>query len=172
MRHGRKIKKLGRTWAHRKALINNLLAALFSHERIKTTIARAKETRRFADRLITFAKENTVAARRQVRRFIPDEHLVYKLFTDIVPRLQDRPSGYTRIFRLGPRFGDGAEMAILELVSRKEKIVKKETKKKTKKEVKEKKSKAEKVKEKGKAKEKTVKAQKKKEKASKVKTEK
>jgi large subunit ribosomal protein L17 len=174
LRHGRKSKKLGRKFSHRKALIKNLLAALFTHERIKTTIGKAKETRRFVDRLITFAKENTLAARREVRRYLHDESLVHKLFTDIAPRLEDRQSGYTRIFRLGPRMGDAAEMAILELVSRKEKEIKKETKKEAKKvkEVKEKKSKAEKPKEKGKEKEKSEKAskaKKTKEKASKEK---
>lgn len=125
MRHGRKIKKLGRKWAHRKALIRNLLQALFTHERVKTTITKAKEAKRFADRLITFAKANTLAARREVRKFLADENLVHKLFSEIVPRLQNRPSGYTRIFRLGPRPGDGAEIAILELVKRTEKVAKK-----------------------------------------------
>jgi len=165
LRHGRKIKKLGRKWAHRKALIRNLLFALFTHERIRTTIAKAKEARRFADRLISFAKENTLSARHEVRRYLHDESLVHKLFTDIAPRLGDRQSGYTRIFRLGPRMGDAAEMAILELVSRKEKEVKKETKKEAKKEketkeVKEKKPKAAKPKEKEKEKEKPEKASK------------
>lgn len=170
MRHGRKIKKLGRKWAHRKALMRNLLTALFTHQRIKTTIAKAKETRKLADRLITFAKENTLAARREVRRYLPDENLVHKLFSEIAPHLTDRQSGYTRVYRLGPRFGDAAEMALLELVSRKEKEVKKESKKQ--KVVKEKKPKSEKVKEKGKVKEKTEKApktKKKREKASKEK---
>ncbi len=125
MRHGRKIKKLGRKWAHRKALLRNLLGALFTHERIKTTVAKAKEARRLADRLITFAKENTLAARREVRRFLSDESLVHKLFNEIAPRLNDRKSGYTRIFRLGHRAGDAAEMVILELVARKEKSEKK-----------------------------------------------
>jgi len=120
LRHGRKIKKLGRKWAHRRALIRNLLCALFTHERIKTTISKAKEARRFADRLITFAKVNTLAARREVRKYLADESLVHKLFSEIAPRLKDRTSGYTRIFRLGPRPGDGAEMAIIELVAKKE----------------------------------------------------
>lgn len=172
MRHGRKVKKLGRKWAHRKALMRNLISALFTHQRIKTTIAKAKEARKLSDRLITFAKKNTIAARREVRRFLSDENLVHKLFSEIAPQLNDRQSGYTRVYRLGPRFGDAAEMAILELVSRKEKEVKKETKRQAKKqkEVKEKKPKEEKSKEKGKAKEKTAKkpkAKKTKEKASK-----
>jgi large subunit ribosomal protein L17 len=156
LRHGRKGKKLGRKFSHRKALIKNLLAALFTHERIKTTIAKAKETRRFADRLITFAKQNSLSARREVRSYLNDESLVHKLFTDIAPRVANQSSGYTRIFRLGPRMGDGAEVAILELVSRKEKEVKKETKKEARKE--EKKPKAEKPKEKVKEKEKPKKA--------------
>lgn len=125
MRHGRKIKKLGRKWAHRKALIRNLLTALFTYERIKTTVVKAKEARRWADRLITFAKKNTLAARREVRKYLADESLVHKLFNEIAPKLQDRTSGYTHLYRLGPRPGDGAEMAILELVA-------KETKKRTK----------------------------------------
>lgn len=146
MRHGRKVKKLGRKWAHRKALVKNLLAALFTHERIRTTIAKAKETKRFADRLITFAKENTLAARRRVRRYITDEGLVRKLFNEIAPRLFDRSSGYTRIFRLGPRKGDAAEMAILELVARSTQKTKKEAKIKKPKEAKLKEEKKEKTK--------------------------
>jgi len=174
LRHGRKSKKLGRKFSHRKALIKNLVAALFTHERIKTTIAKAKETRRFADRIITFAKENSLSARREVRSFLNDESLVHKLFAEIAPRLSNQQSGYTRIFRLGPRMGDAAEMAILELVSRKEKEVKKETKKegKKEKEVKEKKPKVEKTKEKVKEKEKSKKAAKPKKTEEKVSKEK
>ena len=120
MRHGDKVKKLGRTAQHRLALMRNLVTALFEHERIKTTLAKAKESRRFADRMVTFALKNDVAARRQVGRFIQDKTVLKKLFDVIGPRFVGRPGGFTRVLRLGPREGDGAEMALLELVVREE----------------------------------------------------
>jgi large subunit ribosomal protein L17 len=120
LRHGDKVKKLGRTAQHRLALMRNLVTALFEHERIKTTLAKAKESRRFADRMVTFALKNNVAARREVGRFIQDKTVLKKLFDVIGPRFAGRPGGYTRVLRLGPREGDGAEMALLELVVREE----------------------------------------------------
>jgi large subunit ribosomal protein L17 len=120
LRHGDKVKKLGRTAQHRLALMRNLVTALFEHERIKTTLAKAKESRRFADRMVTFALKNDVAARRQVGRFIQDKTVLKKLFDVIGPRFVGRPGGFTRVLRLGPREGDGAEMALLELVVREE----------------------------------------------------
>ena len=120
MRHGDKVKKLGRTAQHRLALMRNLVTSLFEHERIKTTLPKAKESRRFADRMITFALKNNVAARREVGRFIQDKTVLKKLFDVIGPRFAGRPGGYTRVLRLGPREGDGAEMALLELVIREE----------------------------------------------------
>ena len=120
MRHGDKVKKLGRTAQHRLALMRNLVTALFEHERIKTTLAKAKESRRFADRMITFALKNSVAARREVGRDIHDKTVLKKLFDVIGPRFVGRPGGFTRVLRLGPREGDAAEMALLELVIREE----------------------------------------------------
>ena len=120
MRHGDKVKKLGRTAQHRLALMRNLVTALFEHERIKTTLPKAKESRRFADRMITFAIKNTLGARREVGSFIQDRTVLKKLFDVIGPRFAGRPGGYTRVLRLGPREGDGAEMALLELVIREE----------------------------------------------------
>jgi large subunit ribosomal protein L17 len=120
LRHGDKVKKLGRTAQHRLALMRNLVTALFEHERIRTTLAKAKESRRFADRMITFALKNTLAARREVGRDIHDKAVLKKLFDVIGPRFVGRPGGFTRVLRLGPREGDGAEMALLELVIREE----------------------------------------------------
>lgn len=120
MRHGDKVKKLGRTAQHRRALMRNLVTALFEHERIKTTLAKAKESRRLADRMIALALKNTVAARREVGRFVPDKTVLKKLFDVIGPRFAGRPGGFTRVLRLGPRDGDGAEMALVELVIREE----------------------------------------------------
>ena len=120
MRHGDKVKKLGRTKSHRRALMRNLVAALFTHERIRTTLPKAKEAGRAAERMIRFGRENTLAARREVASYVADKSLVKKLFDVIAPRLADRQGGWTRIHRLGSREGDGAEMAILELVVREE----------------------------------------------------
>ena len=120
MRHGDKVKKLGRTAQHRLALMRNLVTALFEHERIRTTLPKAKECRRFADRMVTFALKNDVAARREVGRFIQDKTVLKKLFDVIGPRFVGRPGGFTRVLQLGPREGDGAEMALLELVIREE----------------------------------------------------
>ncbi len=120
MRHGDKVKKLGRRRNLRTALLKNLVAALFTHERIRTTLPKAKETRRLAERLIRFARQNDLAARREVARIITDKDLLKKLFDKIGPRFVDRSGGWTRVLRLGPRPGDAAEMALLELVVREE----------------------------------------------------
>jgi len=128
LRHGDKIKKLGRTAQHRLALMRNLVTALFEHERIRTTLAKAKESRRFADRRVTFALKNTLAARREVGRYIHDKTVLKKLFDVIGPRFAGRPGGFTRVLRLGPREGDGAEMALLELVIREERHQEKKAK--------------------------------------------
>lgn len=130
MRHGKKGRKLGRTRSHRQAMLKNLVQALFSYEEVRTTVQKAKEARKLAERLITFAKEKTLAAQRQVLRFIPDKSLVKKLFSEIAPRFDSRVGGYTRIIRIGNRLGDNAEMAILRLVVK----AKKEEKAKKKKE--------------------------------------
>lgn len=132
MRHGF-TKKLGRTKAHRTALLRNLVAQLFVHERIQTTLAKAKLAQKQAERLLAFAKKNTLGARREVGRHIQDKTLLKKLFDVIGPRFAERRGGCTRIYRLGPREGDAAEMALLELVireeSHKEKQAKAEAKK-------------------------------------------
>jgi large subunit ribosomal protein L17 len=118
MRH-RKIRgRLGRTSAHRRAMINNMITSLFAHERIQTTVANAKAARRVAERMITFAKSDTLHARRLAHRRIRDKQVLQKLFAVLGPRYQERPGGYTRVIRLAPRTGDGAELAILELVGR------------------------------------------------------
>lgn len=109
-------KKLGRNSSHRKATLINLAKSLFKNERIETTQPRAKEAGRFAEKLITKAKKGTQHARRQVMGELQDEEAVEILFDDLATRYTDRPGGYTRVIKLPPRRGDGAEMAILELV--------------------------------------------------------
>ena len=116
MRHAVRGRKLGRTTAHRRALFRNQLASLVEHERITTTVEKAKELRRIFERCVTKGKQGTVHARRQVRRWLPNRAHVKKLFDDIAPRMEDRQGGYCRVIKIGPRKGDGAEMAILELV--------------------------------------------------------
>jgi large subunit ribosomal protein L17 len=118
MRHGMANRKLGRTSSHRKALFNNQLASLIENERIVTTLPKAKELRPIAEKLITLAKNDSVHARRQAARQVPDDGLIAKLFDTLGPRFSTRPGGYTRIMKLGARRGDAAEMAILELVER------------------------------------------------------
>jgi large subunit ribosomal protein L17 len=116
MRHNVSGRKLNRTAAHRKALYRNLVTALFKHERIQTTVPKAKEARMVAEKLITFAKRGDLHARRMAARKLYEPAVLQKLFEEIGPRYADRPGGYTRIMRLGPRKGDNAELAILELV--------------------------------------------------------
>ena len=116
MRHRVRGRKLGRTTAHRTALFRNQLTALFTHERIITTLAKAKELRPMAERMVTLAGTGSLPARRKVLTMVPDKVIVRRLFDEIAPRFVDRPGGYTRIMRLGRRHGDGAEMAIIEFV--------------------------------------------------------
>ena len=116
MRHNVSGRKLNRTPAHRKMLYRNLVTALFKHERIQTTVPKAKEARSVAEKLITFAKRGDLHARRIAARKVNEPAVLQKLFEEIGPRYADRPGGYTRIMRLGPRKGDNAELAILELV--------------------------------------------------------
>lgn len=116
MRHAMRGRKLGRTASHRIALFRNQLASLVDKERIITTLPKAKELRPIAERVITQTKRNTVHARRMAGRWIADRDLLKKLFDEIGPRMSDRPGGYLRIVKLGHRQGDGAELAILELV--------------------------------------------------------
>jgi len=116
MRHGMVNRKLGRTSAHRNALFRNQLASLIDKERIVTTLPKAKELRPQIEKLITLGRNDSVHARRQAFRIVADDTLVAKLFGTLGPRFAERPGGYTRIIKLGPRRGDAAEMAILELV--------------------------------------------------------
>jgi len=115
MRHLKDHRRLGRPTDQREALLRALVASLFRHNHIKTTLHKAKEARRVADKLITLAKRGDLAARRQVLRTIPDADLVGHLFAEVAPRFSDRPGGYTRIIPAGQRRGDAAQMAILEL---------------------------------------------------------
>ena len=134
MRHRVGLRKLGRTTEHRLAMFKNMLSSLVEKERIKTTLHKAKELRRFADRLISTGKEDTLAARRQAFALLRNETLVRKVFTDLAPRFKDRNGGYTRIYKLGFRAGDSAPMAIIEyLFEAKPQAATKENSKKTKK---------------------------------------
>ncbi len=116
MRHRQKGRQLGRTVAHRRAMLRNMATSLFKHERVVTTQSKAKELRPFAERLITLARRGDLHARRQVERHIRDRDVSGRLFKDIGPRFASRPGGYTRILRIGHRPGDGAEMARIELL--------------------------------------------------------
>jgi len=116
MRHRVQGRKLGRTTAHRKARFRNQLPSLFTHERIVTTVAKAKELRPQAERMVTLARTGSLADRRMILRTVPDQEVVRKLFDDIAPRFVDRAGGYTRIMRLGRRRGDNAELAIIEFI--------------------------------------------------------
>lgn len=116
MRHRVHGRKLGRTSAHRKAMTRNQLIALFTHERIITTIAKAKNLRPQAERMVTLARTGTLANRRRILTMVPDKEVVKRLFDEIAPRFAERPGGYTRILRLGNRRGDNAELAIIEFI--------------------------------------------------------
>jgi large subunit ribosomal protein L17 len=130
MKHKIGFNALGRRSAHRKALHRNMVISLFRHERIRTTKAKAKEIRKTAEKLVTRAKEDSVHNRRIAARRIHDKAVLAKLFTELGPRYQSRPGGYTRILKLGYREGDGSEIVILELVDRKIKEKKKPKKEK------------------------------------------
>ncbi len=116
MRHSMANRKLGRTSSHRKALFRNQLASLIEHERIVTTLIKAKELRPIAEKIVTLGKKGTLHARRNAGKMLASDALLRKLFDDLAPRFQERAGGYTRIVKLGNRRGDGAEMAILEFV--------------------------------------------------------
>lgn len=116
MRHGVKLKKMGRTAAHRKATLAAMSSALIEHKRIKTTAAKAKALRMFVEPIINRAKEDTTHNRRQAFRYLRNKYAVKELFGDIASKIGDRPGGYTRIVKLGSRAGDATEMAIIELV--------------------------------------------------------
>ncbi|MEE9186868.1 MAG: 50S ribosomal protein L17 [Bacteroidota bacterium] len=126
MRHRKRGRKLNRTTSHRKALLSGLSASLLKHKKIRTTVAKAKETRRVVERLITKAKNarrreqeggpKDVHARRQAYRYLRDREAVTALFADVAEKVSNRPGGYTRVVKLGQRYGDGAELAVIQLV--------------------------------------------------------
>ena len=116
MRHARSGRKLGRDSAHRKALYSNLAGALIEHGRIKTTVTKARAVKPYAEQMITLGRRGDLHARRQATAFLRSRDVVHKLFADVAPLFKDRPGGYTRIIKIGPRPGDAAEMAYLELV--------------------------------------------------------
>jgi large subunit ribosomal protein L17 len=116
LRHQRSGKKLGRDSAHRKALYSNLAGALIEHGRIRTTEAKAKAVKPFAEKMITLGKRGDLHARRQALAALRSNNVVHSLFAEVAPRFVDRPGGYTRIVKLGQRQGDAAEMVYLELV--------------------------------------------------------
>lgn len=118
MRHRVKGRELSRTRSHKRAMLRNMVTSLILHERIRTTEAKAKELRPYAERLITLAKRGDLHSRRLAGRQIADHAALQKLFDQIGPRFEQRPGGYTRIMKLGARKGDGAELAIIELTER------------------------------------------------------
>lgn len=109
-------RKLGRTTAHRTAMLRAMVTFLFENGKIETTVTRAKEVSSMAEKMITIAKENTLHNKRMVMSFVTKEDVAHKLFTEIAPKYEDRNGGYTRITKIGPRRGDAAEMAIIELI--------------------------------------------------------
>jgi large subunit ribosomal protein L17 len=116
VRHRRKGRQLSRTASHKKAMLSNMATSLFRHERIKTTTAKAKELRPFAERLITLARRGDLHARRQAARTIHDKEALKKLFDTLGPRYADRDGGYMRILKLGQRKGDSAQISLVQLV--------------------------------------------------------
>ncbi|WP_119066905.1 50S ribosomal protein L17 [Rubrobacter indicoceani] len=117
MRHGRKGRKLGRDFQHRKAMLGTMAGQVITHGRIKTTEEKAKEVRSLVDKLVTKAKKDDLHARREVVKVIKDKTIVRHLFEEVAPALNDRDSGYTRILKLGPRPGDGASSVYIQLVN-------------------------------------------------------
>lgn len=130
MKHLKGFNTLNRTHAHRRALYRNMVEALIENEKITTTVAKAKELRRVAEKILTRAKVKNLHTIRQVNKLIKNEDLLMKLFNDIAPRYENRNGGYTRIIKLSARKGDGAEMCIIELLGEEEQISKKKKAKK------------------------------------------
>jgi len=118
MRHGNGYRKLNRTASHRKAMFSNMTASLLTHEQIKTTLPKAKELRRFVDKMISLGKKGTLHDRRRAFAFLRDEAVVAKLFSVLAERYAERPGGYSRVLKAGFRHGDSAPMAFIELVDR------------------------------------------------------
>lgn len=118
MRHGNGLRKLNRTHSHRKAMFSNMAVSLLTHEQIKTTLPKAKEMRRIADKMISLGKRGDLHARRQAFAYLRDDAAVSKLFSVLADRYKERPGGYTRVLKAGFRYGDAAPMAFIELVDR------------------------------------------------------
>ena len=118
MRHRRGFRKLNRTHSHRKAMFSNMVVSLIRHEQIKTTLPKAKELRRIADKMITLGKKGTLHARRQAESYLRDNEALVKLFGSLADRYKERSGGYTRVLKDGFRYGDSAPMAVIELVDR------------------------------------------------------
>ena len=134
MRHNRQTHRFGRNPKERKAMLENLVSSLIHHQQITTTLQKAKQTQRLADRVISLSKKDSLASRRQVFSYLQDHTLTSKLFKEVAPRFKERNGGYTRILHLQRRKGDGAELALLELTEKE--IIVKDTKSKSKKDVK------------------------------------
>jgi len=132
MRHKKKFNHLGRTAAHRKAMLKNMATSLIMHKRIRTTVAKAKELRKFVEPIINRSKEDTTHSRRMVFRKLQSKEAVNELFREIAVKVADRPGGYTRILKTGNRLGDNAEMCIIELVDYNEVMLEQKETKKTK----------------------------------------
>ncbi len=131
MRHRKSFNHLGRTSAHRKAMLSNMASSLILHKRITTTVAKAKALRGYVEPLITKSKEDTTHSRRVVFSYLQDKDAVTELFREISKKVGDRPGGYTRIIKLGNRLGDNADMAMMELVDYNENLLKETSAKKT-----------------------------------------
>jgi len=116
MRHGKKNNHLGRTAAHRKAMLSNMACSLIEHKRINTTVAKAKELRKYVEPLITKSKDDTTHNRRVIFSYLKSKHAVTELFREVAGKVAERPGGYTRIIKTGNRLGDNAEMCLIELV--------------------------------------------------------
>ncbi len=116
MRHGKKFNHLGRKTAHRKAMLSNMACSLIEHKRITTTVAKAKELRKFVEPLINRSKEDSTHSRRVCFSYLKNKHAVSELFRDVAPKVSEREGGFTRIIRTGYRLGDSAEMCLIELV--------------------------------------------------------
>jgi large subunit ribosomal protein L17 len=123
MRHNKSFNHLGRTSSHRSAMLSNMASSLIIHKRINTTVAKAKALRMYVEPLLTKAKDDTTHSRRVVFSMLQDKAAVTELFRDISAKIADRPGGYTRIIKLGPRLGDNAEMAMIELVDYNENLL-------------------------------------------------
>ncbi len=122
MRHNRRSKRFGRSLAERRAMLENMVTSLISHQQITTTLAKAKEAKRLADRVIHLGKTDSLAARRRVFAYLQDHTLTSKIFTEVAPRFKSREGGYTRILQLSRRKGDGAQLALLELTEKEIKV--------------------------------------------------